>query len=114
MALFAAVFAAGRVRLPQYHGLVPIYEFSCAACGERFEALVPPGTASTACPACGETDSERVMSLPAQPMRLAKSPRERRRLEDARGTSRDGANRRFKEARRAAKARAVRRDGGSR
>jgi putative FmdB family regulatory protein len=31
---------------------VPIYEFECGACGERFEELVPAGE-DAPCPACG-------------------------------------------------------------
>lgn len=41
---------------------MPLYEYSCRACGHTFEALVrPPGT--PACPACGATDLERLLSL---------------------------------------------------
>jgi putative FmdB family regulatory protein len=38
---------------------VPLYEFTCDACGARFEELVPPG-GSAPCPACG---NERVTRL---------------------------------------------------
>jgi putative FmdB family regulatory protein len=31
---------------------VPIYEFACEACGERFEELTRPGDGAR-CPACG-------------------------------------------------------------
>ncbi len=57
-----------------YHRPVPIYEFRCEACGERFEALVDSGTATTACRACGADAAERVLSAPAAPMHLVKSP----------------------------------------
>jgi putative FmdB family regulatory protein len=40
---------------------VPLYEFSCDACGARFEELVPPaGTAP--CPACGGENVRRVFA----------------------------------------------------
>jgi putative FmdB family regulatory protein len=32
---------------------VPIYEFRCGACGERFEALVDAGTETVECRLCG-------------------------------------------------------------
>jgi putative FmdB family regulatory protein len=31
---------------------VPVYDFQCGACGERFEELAKPGE-SVACPVCG-------------------------------------------------------------
>ena len=31
---------------------VPVYEFECEGCGERFEELAKPGQGA-ACPACG-------------------------------------------------------------
>ena len=44
---------------------MPIFEYSCRACGERFEELVR-GQASKAptCPACASVDTERLLSLP--------------------------------------------------
>ncbi|MBL6975410.1 MAG: zinc ribbon domain-containing protein [Deltaproteobacteria bacterium] len=32
---------------------MPLYEFRCANCGDDFEELVPMGTSSIPCPACG-------------------------------------------------------------
>lgn len=43
--------------------IIPIYEYSCQGCGERFEALVR-GAAKPACPACGSSELERHFSLP--------------------------------------------------
>jgi putative FmdB family regulatory protein len=40
---------------------VPIYEFDCAACGARFEEIVPAGCTAP-CPACGGEDVRRVFS----------------------------------------------------
>ena len=42
---------------------MPIYEYSCQACGHRFEALVRR-TTTPACPSCHSQDLERLMSLP--------------------------------------------------
>jgi len=58
---------------------MPIYEYSCKACGHEFEMLVRGGK-TPACKACGAIDLERRFSLPnvasettkAQAMRAAK------------------------------------------
>jgi putative FmdB family regulatory protein len=44
---------------------MPLYEFDCHACGERFERLVRPSSgpaAAPVCPSCGSEDLERVIS----------------------------------------------------
>lgn len=76
---------------------MPIYEFECGRCGERFEGLVPQGTGSAVCPACGTAGAERRFSA----FGLSRQPtaNQRRRMEDKRGTDRDGARSRFKESR---------------
>ena len=74
---------------------MPIYEFECAECGERFEELSAAGTEAATCPACGAEGAERRLSsfgLTRQP-----TGNQRRRMEDRRGTNRDGARQRFKE-----------------
>jgi putative FmdB family regulatory protein len=78
---------------------MPIYEFQCPACGNRFERLAGAGTESAECPQCGAKDASRVLSAPAPAHRLVKSPGTTRRMEDKRGVSRDGAKQRFKEQR---------------
>ena len=40
---------------------MPIYEFDCAQCGERFEELVPAG-ATAPCPQCKSSTVERRFS----------------------------------------------------
>lgn len=40
---------------------MPLYEYSCRACGQRFETLVRTGD-TPACPACGAADLERLIS----------------------------------------------------
>ena len=43
---------------------MPLYDFACRACGNRFELLVRAGN-HPACPACNGADLERLLSLPA-------------------------------------------------
>lgn len=42
---------------------MPIFEYTCAACGHDFEKLVRRG-ATPACPSCGAARVERRFSLP--------------------------------------------------
>jgi putative FmdB family regulatory protein len=49
---------------------MPLYDFHCRACGERFEARVPYGE-EPACPACGGPDTERVPAPFAGPFTVA-------------------------------------------
>jgi putative FmdB family regulatory protein len=42
---------------------MPIYEYRCGQCDERYEELVASSTASAPpCPKCGSTDVTRLMS----------------------------------------------------
>jgi putative FmdB family regulatory protein len=42
---------------------MPIYEYDCAACKERFEELVAASREQDVrCPSCGSSEVERVMS----------------------------------------------------
>lgn len=43
---------------------MPIYEYECSACGERFERLTAARAQATraACPSCGAEDAARVPS----------------------------------------------------
>jgi putative FmdB family regulatory protein len=41
--------------------IMPIYEYVCKQCGAEFEELVFGGEA-VACPECGATDTEKLMS----------------------------------------------------
>ena len=43
---------------------MPIFDYSCTACGQRFEALVR-GKDTAACPKCGGTELEKNLTLPA-------------------------------------------------
>ncbi len=48
---------------------MPIYEFECERCGERFEELVAAGSADVACPSCGATEARRLLSNVSPPGR---------------------------------------------
>jgi putative FmdB family regulatory protein len=41
---------------------VPIYEYRCIACAERFEELVRGPDTTVACPGCGSEGAERLLS----------------------------------------------------
>jgi putative FmdB family regulatory protein len=47
---------------------VPIYDFECSACGERFEALVAAAQ-RPACPTCGAPEPARLFSPIAGPLK---------------------------------------------
>jgi putative FmdB family regulatory protein len=72
---------------------MPIYEFECGACGERFEELVAAGTGTARCPACRADGAERRLSGFA-PTRQPTAA-QKRRIEDRRGIDRGGARERF-------------------
>jgi len=91
---------------------VPVYEFQCERCGERFEELVDAGTRSVPCRACGHEGTRRLFSPPAAPMKLVKTPREARKQERRNAQLRERTKARFKEARRRARERARRASGG--
>ena len=93
---------------------MPIYEFECRSCGHRFEELVGSHvgveTGDVLCPECGSAEPERLLSDSYTPIHRRLTPNQRRRLEDKRGTNRDGAKERFRRQR-AAERRAARRRG---
>jgi putative FmdB family regulatory protein len=76
-----------------YDQTVPIYEFECRRCGERFEELVPAGTDSRACPACGAAGAGRRLTGFATTRQPTAG--QKRRMEDRRGIDRGGARERF-------------------
>jgi putative FmdB family regulatory protein len=53
---------------------VPIYEFECEECGNRFEELLPSEAAEVACPSCGSTRARRLMSAVSPPGRQPRGP----------------------------------------
>ena len=48
---------------------MPIYEFECEECGERFEELVAAGAGAVACPECGSERTRRLISAVSPPGR---------------------------------------------
>jgi putative FmdB family regulatory protein len=42
---------------------MPIYEYRCPSCDERFEELVRSSGPAGACPSCGTADVERLLSV---------------------------------------------------
>jgi putative FmdB family regulatory protein len=48
---------------------VPVYEFECEQCGDRFEELAPSDTPGLACPACGSDRTRRLLSPVSPPGR---------------------------------------------
>jgi putative FmdB family regulatory protein len=87
---------------------MPIYEFVCRDCGERFERLVKAGTERETCAECGSANAERVFSAFAAPAKLVVSSGTARKMEDKRGTGRGGALDRFKKQRATEKKRGAR------
>jgi putative FmdB family regulatory protein len=83
-------------------GAMPLYEYECEACGDRFEQLVGStagiDSEEVVCPRCGSRDVRKLMSGYA-PVSRQLTPRQRRRLEAKRGVDRGGAKQRFKERR---------------
>lgn len=82
---------------------MPIYEFRCPACGERFESLVAVGTATAECRACGAMGAERVLSAQAAPMSLVKPSASKRRQEARNASLRSRAKAEFKSRRKRAR-----------
>jgi putative FmdB family regulatory protein len=48
---------------------MPIYEFECEGCGERFEELVAAAVTALACPECGSERTRRLISSVSPPGR---------------------------------------------
>ncbi|HVY77712.1 MAG TPA: zinc ribbon domain-containing protein [Solirubrobacterales bacterium] len=68
---------------------MPVYEFECEECGERFEELTASETRSLACPVCGSDRTRRLLS-PVSP--AGRQPRGARvRSEEARRGEREAA-----------------------
>ncbi len=48
---------------------MPLYDFACDACEERFEALAKPGE-TPPCPACGAEATRRLFTAIAPPLKF--------------------------------------------
>ncbi len=77
---------------------MPIYEFVCDACGERFEELVAAGTQLADCRSCGAAGARRVLSAQAAQPRLVKTRSEARRQERKNADLQARSKKRFGEA----------------
>jgi putative FmdB family regulatory protein len=97
--------SAGTACRADYHRHVPIYEFECASCGERFEALAEIGAEGVECRACGATETRRLLSSPAPPMHLVRTPRQARKQETRNAQLRERTKADFKAKRRQARER---------
>lgn len=84
---------------------MPIYEFRCEACGERFEALVDRDSEPAECRICGSPKTVRVLSSPAPQMNLVKGRGETRKQERANAALHQRTKASFKESRQQARRR---------
>jgi putative FmdB family regulatory protein len=92
---------------------MPIHEFECLKCTNRFEELIGShelGKTEVKCPECGATELKRLISS-YSPTPRQLTPGQKRRLENKRGTDRGGAKERFKQQRAAERRAASRRAG---
>ena len=72
---------------------MPIYEFECEDCGERFEELVAASVGAADCPSCGSGATRRLISTVSPPGRMprgaaVRSDESRRREREAARTDR--------------------------
>ena len=82
---------------------MPIYEYECEACGERFEELVAVTTAEVPCPECGSERTRRLISTVSPPGRMprgagVRSDESRRREREAARTDRISESRKRRAA----------------
>jgi putative FmdB family regulatory protein len=78
---------------------MPVYEFDCGSCGERFDQLVKVGEAPP-CPVCGTPQARRRWSPVSPPAKVGLRGRAARES-DARRADREAARReRFAQSRR--------------
>ena len=89
---------------------MPMYEFDCGDCGERFEDLVAVGTERTECRLCGSEKTERVLSAPGAPWKLVKTVGAARQQEVRNAKLHADTKAHFKETRK--KAREAKKGGG--
>jgi putative FmdB family regulatory protein len=74
---------------------MPIYEYRCRDCGERFEELTAADAADPACPRCGG-ETERLLSAQAAPFDIVRTPAAMRKQERRNAELQAGAKARFK------------------
>lgn len=84
---------------------MPMYEFRCAACDQRFEALVDAGTADSECRICGAPGATRILSAQAAPFGVAQTVGQARKRERANAALHGDAKADFKAKREQARKR---------
>jgi putative FmdB family regulatory protein len=89
---------------------MPMYDFDCDACGERFEALVSTDTHTTECPLCGSGETRRIISTFGTPWRFVKTPGAARQQEVRNAKLHSDTKARFKDTMR--KVREAKKGGG--
>ncbi len=82
---------------------MPIYEYECEGCGERFEELVAADAALVPCPECGSERTKRLISTVSPPGRMprgagVRSDESRRREREAARTDRISESRKRRAA----------------
>ncbi len=70
---------------------MPIYEFECGSCGERFEELTGVDAPVPACSVCGSTDVRRLISPVSPPSHQPRGAAVR--SDDGRRREREAAHR---------------------
>lgn len=78
---------------------MPMYEFDCEECGERFEDLVAAGTEHAECRHCGSEATHRVLSAPGAQWKLVKTLGSARKQELANAKLHADTKAQFKETR---------------
>lgn len=68
---------------------MPVYEFECEECGERFEELTSSGTHSLPCPRCASARTRRLISLVSPAGRQPRGAKVR--SDESRRREREGA-----------------------
>jgi putative FmdB family regulatory protein len=77
---------------------MPIYEYRCGNCGERFEELTAADAAAPTCPRCGG-ETERLLSAQAAPFDIVRSPGAMRKQEQRNAGLQARSRARFKSRR---------------
>lgn len=89
-------FAGSASRSRGYDRAMPMYEFHCGACDQRFEALVSAGTDSLDCRICAAPEATRVFSAQAAPFGVVQSVGQARKRERANALLHSNARAEFK------------------
>jgi putative FmdB family regulatory protein len=77
---------------------MPIYEYRCGNCGERFEELTAADAGAPTCPRCGG-ETERLLSAQAAPFDIVRSPGAMRKQEQRNAALQARSRARFKSRR---------------